>query len=382
MAYLEERPPETEGPFVAEERTLIDMLADMLRIYLTKREAVGALQKSEANLRTIFDNTDTMYGLINEKYKVVAFNQRGAAFCEKAFSKTLTVGTDLIDYFPPDRQAKVLSNLKKVMQGKHISYEVSYPQTNGKLNWYYLRMYPILNIDKAVFGIMLAVSDITETKRLEQEVLEQKVQEQKMMTRAILVGEERERNKIGQELHDNVNQILAGTKLYLSIARQAKEGEKGIIDESIGLIDKAIEEIRALSKDKVTPMKHVNLEELLETLLSNLSATTDIAAILDYKGSGQWIEDDLKLSIYRIIQESVTNILKHANAKNVSVLVDMGISNIRIIITDDGKGYDTSIRKNGIGISNMINRVESFNGTITFESSPGMGCKTEILLPF
>jgi signal transduction histidine kinase len=166
------------------------------------------------------------------------------------------------------------------------------------------------------------------------------------------------------------------------MARKYKSGGEDIINESMALIDSAIEEIRILSKGKVTPTKKVNLEELLQLLIEGLAGTTDVKTRFIYKGAGQSIEDDLKLNIYRIIQEQLNNILKHAAAKNISVEVEANAKYIHVLVTDDGKGFDPGIKKKGIGISNMINRVESFNGTISINSSPGNGCVIEINIPF
>ncbi|MGB4842927.1 MAG: PAS domain S-box protein [Ferruginibacter sp.] len=382
VVYLEETKPEDEGPFLAEERKLIDMLADMLRIYFTRKDAIEALQKSEANLNTIFDTTDTIYLLMDIDLKLIAMNQRCRDFIERDLKKKVGQHLDFTEYFPEGRREFIAESIDKVIKGNHISYEVSYPQADGKLNWYYVRIFPITNIQKIVFGIMMASTDITEKKLLEQKILDQKVQEQKKVIRAILIGEERERNKIGQELHDNVNQILAGTKLYLSLARKGKEGNINIINESMELIDSAIEEIRALSKQKVTPIKKIDLEELLQNLIDNFSETTKIKTSFVYTGPTQLIEDDLKLNIYRIVQEQLNNILKHADAKHVVVKIEADTSTIRISVSDDGKGFEMNQKKKGIGLSNMVNRVESFNGTIVIDSSPGKGCRTDINIPF
>ena len=233
-----------------------------------------------------------------------------------------------------------------------LELTVLYPQPNGKAHWYYVRMFPIKNANQTVFGMMMAVNDITEKKLMEEEILGRKIQEQKMVTRAILIGEERERNKIGQELHDNINQILAGTKLYLGTARRNRPGGENIINESIQLLDSAIEEIRTLSRGKVTPMKKVNLQEILQLLIERFYETTHIKTNFVYNGSGQFIEDDLKLNIYRVVQEQLNNILKHAAAQNINILVEAGASNIRVQVTDDGKGFETSNKMNGIGLAN------------------------------
>ncbi|MGC4104614.1 PAS domain S-box protein [Ferruginibacter sp.] len=381
VVYLQETPPEVEGPFLAEERELINMLADMLRIHFIRREAVHALQKSEANLNTIFENTDTIYVLLDMSLKIMAFNQRAADLVRKELNRELQLYTDFVDYFPETRHDGMNASIQKVMQGNLVSYEMDYKQADGTVNWYYIRMFPVNDSRKVMFGLMLAASDITEKKLLEQEILNRSIQEQKMITRAILTGEERERNKIGQELHDNVSQILAGTRLYLGMARKNTTSGEAIITESMELIEKAIEEIRSLSKGKVTPMKKVNLQELLQQLIERFNETTGIKTSFIYNGSGQVIEDDLKLNIYRIIQEQLNNILKHSRAKMVNVLVEAGSDNIRVLVTDNGRGFEPTDRMNGIGLSNIANRVESFNGTINIESSPGNGCQIEINLP-
>src|SRR6185369_12877467 len=105
VVYLEERPTDGEGPFLIEQRNLIDMLADMLRTHFTRREAITALQKSEANLHTIFDNTDTSYALLDDNFQLVAFNQRAYDFSVKELKKDFVVRTPFIDYFAEDRRA-------------------------------------------------------------------------------------------------------------------------------------------------------------------------------------------------------------------------------------------------------------------------------------
>ncbi|MES1215671.1 MAG: PAS domain S-box protein [Bacteroidota bacterium] len=229
--------------------------------------------------------------------------------------------------------------------------------------------------------IIGTVLDITEKKLLEKKMLEQKVQEQKKITRAILKGEERERNKIGQELHDNINQILAVTKMSLSRAKKATVNKEDVIAESLQLIDDVIEEIRALSRGKVTPIRKVNLQELLQPLIDTMTVNNAINASLVYKGEDKLIKDELKLNIYRIIQELLNNILKHAKANNVVVFVEAGGSQIKLWVSDDGKGFDPDMHAGGIGISNITNRVESFNGNLFISSSPGNGCQTKITFP-
>lgn len=218
-------------------------------------------------------------------------------------------------------------------------------------------------------------------RAMEQEILVQKIQEQKKISRAIIHAQEKERNYIGQELHDNVNQILAGTKIYLSMAGKANEEMKDLVKYPVELIDSSINEIRSLSSRHVTPLKDLNLKEQVESLTEVLRKSL-INVHLDYDLPEQRIDDDMKLNIYRIIQEQVTNILKHASPANVYLGFKSDNNLIHVHIADDGKGFDPANKRNGIGISNLLNRIEAFNGEMKIESSPGNGCKIDVVIPF
>jgi len=237
-----------------------------------------------------------------------------------------------------------------------------------------------------LFGIL---QDITERKEaeenlksLEKKILEQKIQQQKKIARAILNAQEKERNHLGQELHDNINQILVGAKLYLGSAGNKNETIKPLIKYPLELIDSSIEEMRLLSSKLVTPLKNINMEDLVQELLSKPAQNTLIKTNFTYALSNESISDDLKLNIYRVLQEQINNILKYAEAKNITVSIKTEGSNINIIVSDDGKGFDVKSKRSGIGISNMMNRIESFNGKIDIESSAGNGCKIQISIPY
>lgn len=347
-----------------------------------RKKAEEALKKSEANLKTIFETTDDGYALMDENFGIISYNQRGLDFVVNELKGKPQASNNLIDFLPPDRGA-FLSGLKeKVFAGRNVGYEISYPQDDESFRWYYIRMFPVTNDGKKILGLMMAVSDITEKKLMEQTMLEQKVQEQKKIIRAVLKAEEAERNKLGQELHDNINQILASVKIYLSMAKsQDEKNVKEIIAESSGLLDQAINEIRALSKSQVTPLKKIDLEELIQSLIDKLSDSTSIKTKFIYALGSKTIDDDLKLNIYRIVQEQINNILKHAGATEISIVIEVDDQYLYASVTDNGKGFDPEKKRNGIGVSNMINRVESFNGELEIISSPGKGCKTEIRIP-
>ncbi|MES2331622.1 MAG: response regulator [Bacteroidota bacterium] len=219
-----------------------------------------------------------------------------------------------------------------------------------------------------------------EKQEAEQKLLDQKIQEQKKITRAIIKAQEKERNHIGQELHDNVNQILAGVKIYLDRAWKNDPAMEPALHYPIELLGVCMDEIRLLGRKLVTPHKDVNVQELIRSLLQSLKENANIETSLVYDVSSE-IDEDLNLNIYRIIQEQVSNIIKHSGAHHVSVWIKTDPVNISIVVTDDGQGFDPNEKRKGIGLSNIVNRVASFNGETAIETAPGKGCTIRIIIP-
>jgi PAS domain S-box-containing protein len=226
-----------------------------------------------------------------------------------------------------------------------------------------------------------AMLDITDRKLAEQERVRSKMEEQKNMTKAMLAAQEKERNYLGQELHDNINQILAGTKMFLSIAGNKNKEVGELVKYPMELLDKSIEEIRTLCHKMVTPLKDVNLEELIQDILYKFDRATKIKTSFRYSVPNGTLSDELQLNIYRIIQELFNNIHKYSAAKKVSIALIADNKNIALTVMDDGRGFNPEKKRIGIGISNVTNRVESFNGSIAIESSEGCGCKINITIP-
>ncbi len=156
---------------------------------------------------------------------------------------------------------------------------------------------------------------------------------------------------------------------------------KELISYPIELTKRAMAEIRVLSCKLVTPLKNINLKELIQVVLDDLNQGTTINTTFIYDLDDQVISNDLKLNIYRIIQEQLNNIVKYAEAKKITISVQAQKNVIGIAVSDDGKGFDVNKKRKGIGISNMINRVQSFNGEVKIESCPGNGCTVEIKIP-
>ncbi len=205
------------------------------------------------------------------------------------------------------------------------------------------------------------------------------------LTKAIIKTQEKERFLIGAELHDNVNQILAGTLINLGIVQnKINKNHKDYIDQSIAFLHLAIKEIRRLSH-WLTPvgLDKKTLVESFENLLENINLNNQFTIVLNAdKKMAALINSDVQLNLYRILQEQITNIMKHSKATAIEVTLKVDKKDIGLRIKDNGIGFDTKKYQPGIGLNNIGKRVQLFSGKFILTSSAGNGCEVCIRLPY
>ena len=227
----------------------------------------------------------------------------------------------------------------------------------------------------------LAEQKLTEAEkekhRLRDQINKQKITRQKEITRATIKAQERERLELGRELHDNVNQILSSSKLFIESSVHNPDKQEEMLNRSKNLINSCIEELRKLSRFLAPPsLGDLTLKESIEEIVEEYNQIdgrkTIEHTIVDIDEDK--LSDDLKISVYRIIQEQLNNIRKHARASKVQILLKHGNNNIALHIEDNGCGFDLQAKRKGLGITNIINRAETFNGSIQIITSPGNGC--------
>jgi len=366
-------------------KKIIDNRIMVIARDITERKKVeDVLQKSEANLHTIFNTTDTIYVLMDQNFRIISYNKGAVAFAKKELRHGIKISEYFIDYFPSDTQHTLLCYMKEVLKGKHLKHEVCYPQPNNLFNWYHIKMFPISNGDNNVYGLMMAASNITEKILLEQKLGDERKKRQQEIADAIITAAENQRHEIGIELHDNVIHLLASATLYIKMAikTETKEHHPNM-DEAEKLIGHAIKEIRSLSHSLITPfIEAKRLSEALDHLTETISESSKLVIEKEIKIFDEDdIPDKLKLTIYRIVQEQFGNIIKHAHAHKIILKLIRDTENIFLSIKDDGIGFDTSLKAKGIGLINIRTRSSLFNGEVNIISSPGNGCELIVSFP-
>src|SRR6202012_5003925 len=155
-------------------------------------------------------------------------------------------------------------------------------------------------------AVLALANDVTERIQLEQELNEQRMTRQRQITEAVIVAQEKERTEIGKELHDNVNQILGASNLYINTAMTDEDMRQELLERSTELVSNAINEIRKISKSLITPgLREIGLIESIEDIIDDMKlAKDDLLIELDLQNiSEEQIEDRRKLTLFRIVQE-------------------------------------------------------------------------------
>jgi PAS domain S-box-containing protein len=292
-----------------------------------------------------------------------------------------------IDFFDVSEKKLLKKSIEKVFENGSAEVEANFlTKDKEKIPYYFNGRLTFIEGKPCLLGVGIDISKHKKADKairaMEKEILNQKVQEQKKISRAIIKTQEKERNYLGGELHDNVNQILATTRMYLNMASKKDAKYKNTLEYPLQLIDSAIHEIRLLTAKSVAPLRNIDLRHLINLLIDGIEKVTDINTVFVYGITTEKINDELKLNIYRIIQEQLNNIIKHAAASNVDIAINVNENILNILVSDDGKGFDSDKKRDGTGLYNIMNRIQSFNGEITIETSPGNGCILKVEIPF
>jgi two-component system sensor histidine kinase UhpB len=225
------------------------------------------------------------------------------------------------------------------------------------------------------YRIIGAMQDVTEQKALQQELIDSKVMHKNEMAQGIINAAEAERKKLGEELHDNINQLLGVVRLYIEHSLVNKAEQESLLRKSADYLKTVIEEIRGLSRSLIPPtLNEIGLVESIRELISSITQAKDIHIDLDAsRFDEQMVSETKRLMLYRILQEQLSNVLKHSGADKVTIELRHIGNAVHLAVKDNGVGSDMSQPRMGVGLNNIRNRLEAFNGSMKIKTEPGKG---------
>ena len=227
-----------------------------------------------------------------------------------------------------------------------------------------------------------SLSDISNEKLMGNLLLEEKLRQFKLISENAMRVQEQERTRLGREMHDNVNQILSTIKMFVGLLTPANDEEAEIKEKTIEYSMLAIEEIRKLSREMVTPqLDGGGLTDNIHKLITDIELSSPIRIKFTYDSENGLLSPGKKLTLFRILQEQLKNILKYSKAKQVEIFLQTKNEQVQLIIKDNGVGFDMKKTNIGIGLASIKDRAKFYNGKTEIESAPGNGCQVSVNIP-
>lgn len=339
-----------------------------------EKKAEKELQRSEQQYRLLFEQSPLpMWIYDTESFRFLSVNE--AATDMYGYSKEDFQNMVIFDLFLPEDQddirEKTRENLtmarsgfdvwkQKTKSGEEIICEIS-----GS------NIYFEGNKQRLVVSV-----DITEQRKSEERTI-----------RAVVEGEERERYRIANELHDGLGQYLSAANMHLSTvfedestlsAQEKKSGSKGL-----QMLRHAISETRSISHNLLPKsIQDYGLKLATEALINDMKSSQDITFYLFQKYDDEIIPDNIQINIYRIIQEAINNVIKHSDASMANTQLIYSDGELICSIEDDGIGFDAeNIAGDGLGIQSMKTRAAAMSGKFDIESKKNMGTLITVIIP-
>jgi two-component system, chemotaxis family, CheB/CheR fusion protein len=347
-----------------------------------RKQAEESLHKSEEQLKLILEST--------KDYAIITFDLEGRitrwnAGAEKIFGYTEkeAVGKTTHLIFTPEDIAAGMpeKELKSTLDSGRAEDERWHIRKNGS-RFYASGVMQLLR-DGALEGFVKICRDQTAKLEAEQSLVE------KEMLRRLVSAQEDERRRIARDIHDHFGQQITALRLKLDAIKNAADGNTGLIEQT----EEAQKTAAALDADvdfiawelRPASLDDLGLRVALAQFVAEWSNHTGVPAEFHTSGLGKSrLEYEIETNLYRIAQEALNNIHKHARAENVSVLLEKNRNKVSLIIEDNGVGFnpkDKANRRKGLGLVGMNERAKISGGTLEIESGKGKGTTLFVRVP-
>lgn len=242
----------------------------------------------------------------------------------------------------------------------------------------------VLTIFGFLFVFVINYQKKIHTLQLEKEIIQSNFNQTLLQSQ--LEIQEQTFNSISQEIHDNVGQILSLAKVQLNIIGEQQTVNQALLTDAKENISKALTDLRdvakGLSSDRI---RVLGLDESIQQEVSRINRAGILSIQFETNGQTRQIEAQKQLILYRVIQECIQNIIKHAEANTVVVDFNYREHCLRILVSDNGKGFNfqkEQLQHHGLGLMNLYKRMELIGGSVKIETEPSQGTKVHIKLPY
>jgi PAS domain S-box-containing protein len=337
-----------------------------------------AQTKSDQRFQLIFNSSsDVLYDidLITNEILLSDAYEKEFGYQVKA---NMSPVADWADHIHPEDKEAVIKDYTAMLTTQKTEWKFSYRFLKADQSFATVLSSAIVlrTLDGKAYRMIGSMQDISKQTVLEAKLKTEVRLKEKQIEAAMIEAKETERSDIGKELHDNVNQLLGVSRLYLDMAKKGGPHSGMYLGRSSEYTLSAIEEIRKLTKGLTTDtIEHLGLGQAIHTIAHDTMEVNKVKISCSLERFVEnSVNDKFKVNLFRIVQEQLNNILKHAKASAVTIQLLQNKKTTTLVVADNGIGFDLTRKRNGIGLENIKSRAASFDGMADFVSSPGHGC--------
>jgi len=321
--------------------------------------------ESETRFKTLFNNSSDEIFLADMKGNFLEVNQE--VIDRLGYTRKELLDMSFIDIKSPKYKREVDPNIEKIKNHGQLIYESEHMTKDGQIISLEMNSRVIDYEDKK--AMLTIARNITERKQMERRILG-----------AVINAEEKERARLSKELHDGLGPILSAIKLYVNqLKDESDENEKQeLFGITTDIIDEAIENTRTISNNlRPRVIEEYGLVKAIKEFIRKINKTQKIGITFNSENIPEKLNKTLELIFYRIINELINNTIKHAGATHVDVFLEYRDERLVLTYHDDGVGFDEQEifdhESQGMGLNNILSRIRSIDGDVSFESQPGQG---------
>ena len=352
-----------------------------MAIDVTERTRMAdALKSSEERFREFMDNNPALCWISDESGRITYVNKTYVTSLKLSLDP---VGRHPIELFPTHIARGHLYGVKAALdKNRSLETQEQLLRQDGTTGDFTVFRFPVVTSDfrRSVGGVAI---DITERLRASRELQEANVRLQALSNRVIEV-QETERRQLARELHDEIGQCLTALKINLE-GLQRTASEPAVLTrvaESVELSAHTLAQVRRLSVDlRPSQLDDLGLEAALRSILNRQAATGNFTGHYESHIGAVTLTDQVQTACFRVCQEALTNIVKHAGARNVWVALETRGERLNLQVRDDGKGFDPvasnrrAVAGESFGLLGMHERASLTGGNVEIHSSPGHGAE-------